>query len=472
MATHGQVKTASQAAPPPVKMSSERVPPVRETGRRRVKPPEFDYTRHHSTVTTFEEFRRYVEGYPNERGLMLYLYRLKPKIDMNLIGVRETMQMKIGPVEDMTESNIARRMGRGKYLLLLNDANRDRGQKEILRLQWTIDDPTAPDPVYDLRTLCLAEPENLDEINRLVERGMLLRDAAGNPRLRTDRDPLPGASPSNSNGHGMDGEIKDAMGQVMVHMVKQSMQQPTELLQTAVSIAKTLQPAQPPQGVTLEQIELMLDRRLAALQPSQNQNPFAVYDQVQGFVDKVRGGAAGLASAVTSDATLAGLAEVFRAGAVLIPEVVKGLEYVRAQRAATAMVVNQRAGAVGNNGAMPQQPQQPQPRQMTMAEKITEICTLGFQRMNEGIPGFDYAAYVCTWHPGGIDAFRFLSQYGATGTMGLMTTDPEAAKLLADPATREKVEAFLTDFFDYSPEPLPDDPEESEPAAAAPPPSN
>lgn len=462
MATHARPRTVEAGGPPVPQVSSARVPPARETRRKASGPGEFDYSRYRQTVNSFSEFRRYVDGYPEPRGLMLYIYRLLPRIDMGLIGVRESVQLKISTTADMTEQKITQKLGRGRFMLTLNDANREKGQKEVVKTWLEVSDPTMPDPIYDVRTLLLADPANLDEINRLIEKGVLIRDASGAPRLRTDRDNV--AAPVD---RGDELLSRDVMGQVMVKLITAGAQQPGEVINQAMGLAKLLIPQQAG-GVTLEQIELMLDRRLAALQVNPA-DPITAWEKMNGFIEKVRGTAGAVVGTVPTDATLNGLSEVFRSAAVLIPEVVKGIEYIQQHRERLAQTINGRAGVHNSvvNGTSPNigidLDAAAAPPQMTMAEKIQEVCTLAFTQMNQGITGFDFAAYVCRWHPGGIDCFRFLLPYGTVGTMGLLTTNPDAAKLLAAPATRAKIEIFLNDFFDYDPDPDPVPDEDDDP---------
>lgn len=463
MAVAAQARRPGGTVPAPAVNGSGRVPPGRETAPRRAARSGFDYSRFRQTVSTMEDFTRYVAGYPDKKGLCLYLYRLRPAIDMGLIGVRESVQLKISNPAEMSEADITAKMGRGKYMLTLNDANREKGEREVMKTWLTVSDPTAPDPVYDVRTLKLGESENIDEVNRLIEKGVLIRDGATNlPRLKTDRDKSEMVIPAAGGG---DLISRDVMGQVLLQLIKQGTAQPGEVISNALSLARVMVPEQ--RGITAEEIEAIIDRRLAAVQSAAQHDPLAAWSKVNAFVEQVRGPVAAAGAAITSDATLAGVNEILKSSTALIPEVIRGIEFIQAQRRANAAAINARAAA-GNGAAAPAAADA---KPVTMADKINEVCQLAFQQMNEGITGFDFASYLCQWHPGGLEVFRFLFPHGVTGTMGLLTMNPDGARLLADPATRTKVETFLTDFFDYNPDPEPDeedDPPPVESSGAAP----
>ena len=87
---------------------------------------------------------------------------------------------------------------------------------------------------------------------------------------------------------------------------------------------------------------------------------------------------------------------------------------------------------------------------MTVEQRVEEICMIGFQRMTEGVTGFDYAAYVCNFHPGGLEIYQMLEPAGAVGVIALAAMNPQTRGLVNDPAVRPQLEAFLTDFFTFS----------------------
>ena len=136
------------------------------------------------------QFSAYLAGYPDSSGLLAYIYRLKPKIDLGLIGATENHIHKTMLPEEMTPEYCARRWGAGLFFLTLTDANRPKGRQECARTWIEIDDP-ALRPIYDPRTLLVHDRENLAEVQRLLAAGVLMRDENGEPKVRTE-----GAGPS------------------------------------------------------------------------------------------------------------------------------------------------------------------------------------------------------------------------------------------------------------------------------------
>lgn len=113
------------------------------------------------------------------------------------------------------------------------------------------------------------------------------------------------------------------------------------------------------------------------------------------------------------------------------------------------------------------QPQQAGPALAPLNERIRELMMLGFVKMKEGVPGFDYAAYICIHVEGGREVYDALYRVGAAGVMAGASMDPQASKMINDPAVRPQCEKFLSDFFSFDPDASGDEAEESEPADAS-----
>lgn len=444
MATQPAVKTA-----PIRNAAGGRMPPgtARKAGASRA----FDYARSRLELTRPEDFAAYVAGYPAKAGLQLYMYRLKPKIDFGLIGVKEHTIRKVFEVGDMNLDYVRREFGRGKYQFKLNDKMRDKGQTEVCTMIFDVIDPEL-EPVYDVRTLCLGAPENIDEINRLIEKGVLMRDANNMPRLRTERDgPAQTQGAAVASAPSNDLISRDVIGQVFLKLISQGTQNPSDMMNQAISIAKLLRPETPmgAGGLTVEQVLEIVDKRLGNGRAVDD--PFSAWERIEGFLAKARGGVAAVAGAATSDNTLAGISDVLKSAAVVIPQVIQGIDFLQKQRMRLAVTVNANGAVSPPNGPqLDHNGNVPQP--MSLAEQIGEVCQLGFVKMNEGVPGFDFASYVCQFHPGGLDIFRWLEARGTTGVMGLLVMNPEAAPILADAQQHAKLEKFLDDFFTYDPD--------------------
>lgn len=462
MATQPAVKTA------PVRQSGPAQLAPRKGARARI----YDYTRYRVTIPKPEDFAQYLSGYPNKSGLALYIYRLLPKIDFGLIGVKEHTIRKVFEPEQMTPDWVAGEFGRGRYSFKLQDKLRDKGQTEVCSMVFDVTDPER-EPVYDVRTLCLGAQENIDEINRLLEKGALIRDAAGQPRVRTERDgPVSGTAPVIvSSG---DGDLigRDVVGKLLISMVEKGSQSPAAMLNQSIEIAKLLRPESPQSAFTAEAVADIVLAKMGRGNGRPPLDPFDAWERIEAFLAKAGGGAravgavAAVAGGSTTEGVLAGVTEVLKGAAVVIPQIIHGLEFLENQKMRLAVSVNRTAGAPQNNAPANGTPVVVDIQPMSMIEKIEEVAQLAFLKMGEGMSGFDFAAYLCQWHPGGLEVYSFLEPHGAVGTLGLLAMNPAAAPLCNDPEKRPQLEKFLDDFFSYDPVGSAGE-EEDESAAAA-----
>src|SRR3984885_10022871 len=406
MAQQATVKRASNAPPA---VNSRRIPPRSETHRPFKSSGKFDYMAYRRTLNKPEEFAAYLAGYPDKSGLMVYCYRLLPKIDLTLIGHRESSIEKISDVAKMNPEYTAEKWGRGKYLLRLNDANREKGQNEVVKTWFDLDDCEKP-AVYDIRTLVLSAPENIDEVNRLVNSGVLIRDVSGAPRLRTEADGP--ASSHHGNGSNGTGELvsRDMVGQVLMTLIKQSVENPADRMKQAIDIAKLLQP--PTAAAPVFSIDQLADQvvgRLTAMNGGSqvSSDPFEQWERIERFLSKARGTGDGAAAAPGENSWFREAVNFITALAQATPLVLNGLDQL--QRRRMAMTAAPGNGHVaGSNGGQ----QLPQP---SLADRVAEVLQLGFTKMNEGVNGWDFAAYVCIHHPGGLEVYKFLEPTGTAG---------------------------------------------------------
>jgi len=327
-----------------------------------------------------------------------------------------------------------------------------------------IDDPEIMPAVYNLKTLCLADPINQQEVARLLATGDLVRDSAtAMPRIRTEGDqpaaPTPAAAAAVSGDSGMNG----VMGKVMLSLIDRAQETPMEKLEQSIKIAQLMRP-DPPAAPAID-VEQIVERVVAGLngagRPSGPIDLFEAYDKVEGLLRKYRPdppavpGAA--APAVEGSAAWAmALPNILMQAKQLVPEIMQGLRELRG----TDRPAGFQNGHQSNGGQNPMQQRQ----EMTMQQRIEEVVVAGFDRMQHGMVGWDFAAYVCSNHPGGREVFERLYAGGGTvGMMGLLGMNDQAAVLLRDPGTRQQIVSFLDSFFSFG-----DEEAESEvPAAAA-----
>lgn len=427
MATLGAPKTTKKAPEP-------RLPGSK-------KPRVFDYSKYRQTINDQNEFMRFAEGYPDKTGINAYFYRLLPKIDLSMIGVKTTNIFETANLEEMSPLNIGRKFGRGKYLVRLIDANKPENERERAKSWFKLEDLENP-PVYDLRTLCLAANENIDEVARQIQLGNLVRDPSGNPRIRTSADGFP-VSPHPSDESSGELLNKETVGQLMVKMFDRAFNQTAPMtaqaqLTQSIEIAKLLQPQ-----FSVEKVADVVVARLQNTHTAGNggagldsfETALKTYERVARVFGRAGGEMA--AQGGESDAGIWGslLEKFLDRSEKIIPLIFTGIERLQARRG-PGRASNSRGGQPMTN----------------MAQRIAEVMAIGFQKMQEGVTGFDFAAWLCSWHEGGLEVFRFLEPRGADGVMGFAAMNPDAAPLLKDPQIRQQLEIFLNDFFSYDPD--------------------
>jgi hypothetical protein len=437
MASQSAVKKMPAAA------KSDENQPVKKARQPRV----FDYSRYRVTIQNPDEFQRYLSGYPNKTGLMAYVYRLVPKIDLSLIGRETTNILETAEFHKVTPAAIAEDFGRGKYMVTLNDSNRPKGEKEVCKGIYRLEDEAKP-PVYDIRTLLLNHPDNMDEVNRLIATGVLVRDAGnGSPKLKTeaDRDPVPVASNGNGGGELLS---RDVLGQVLLKIIAAGTQSPDAAVKQALDIAKFLQPPASAQSqLTVDQIAELVSARLERTLGKANSDGdlFQAYERVGSFIEKVRGPSTAVTVGEGASGWTAVLGMLLERVDRWAPQIIQAVQ-LRSQQPPPRQNGHRRPAAVPNA----QQPAEQE--QVTLGDRIVQIASLGFQKMNEGVNGFDYAAFVCNYQPGGLEVYRLLEPQGPAGVMGLAAMNPQTAPFLTEPAKRAQVEAFLSDFFSFDPD--------------------
>lgn len=444
MASQGTKRAVSEA---------EKPAPARKKAAK--EPRIFDYSAWGQRLYNENDFARYLAGYPDKTGLMAYVYRLRPRINHDLIGIRETNIEEVPEVSNMNSGYIENRWGRGKYMLTLNDANRPKGQKEVCTTWFKLEDSLKP-PVYDVRTLVLSHPDNIDEVNRLLSNGQLIREPSGAPRLRYEGDP-----PHVAGGNGPAAaaapppliagtDLQSMLIQGFVAMLQRSMQSPHDQMTDVLAVARQLSPQADLESV----IDRVLEKRGVS---ARGGDDFDAWERMEARRNKLLGSVGGVVAGAVGAAAEASpgvhawaphVTSIIAQVRAFLPELVGALRQVRAVDTRTA---TNGAGAAhaqnqpqnGNGGG----------RVPTFEEQIEYVVRLGFEKMEEGMSGFDCAAWVCGFVPGGIDVYRFFENAGETaGVMALCAMRPETRSMVADPAKRQKLENFLNEFFSYDPE--------------------
>lgn len=457
MASHAPIRTETGHVAPPrgrgrPKGSANLTP---EERRLKQKTGEIDYTRVDNKFNRPEEFAVYVAGYPDKTGIMASLYRQQPKIDVTLIGLEEFSIHKTIDEAEMSKEWIGDNFGRGKYMLMLSDSNRPHGQKEVATTFFDITAHPKP-PVYDPRTLVLSEPKNLDEVNRQVNAGVMVRDRNGQARFRTHEDG-PVASPVAMPQQRTSDVLGEKLMEKLVSRALGDGMDANNQMSHVIEVAKLLQQQQPQQpSVTAQQVAEIVTQTLERGTRG-NGDMFENYEKMETFVKKFSpaGGAvipSGEGLAQTWGTVRLILGDVITA----LPQVLQGLAHLQSvrnqerRRPHPMRRVNTPPAVAA--GEQPQGPQQPPQALMTLQERAVEVVTMGFDALARGTSGRDFASFLFYFHPGGDEILELLASQGGTqAVMGLIAMSPEMAKLVG-PQNRPQVEKFLNDVLAWEPE--------------------
>lgn len=438
----------------------------------------FDYSRFKITFRKPSDFTGFLQGYPDKRALQAYVYRLRPRIDNSLIGINESAIFTTHNENEMREDYIASVFGRGHYQLKLSDANRAPGQTEVCKVWFEIEDPEVKPAVYDPRTLMVSDPKNQDEVSRLLQTGVLIDDN-GRIRVRQPQDAPHAAAPvaavpvAAAAPQGVLGE-QSLMVEVFKSLVTRGFQSPGDAVRDTIEVARLLQPPQAP-PLSVEAITEAVVRRLQGANPQAAAGGelglLETYERVDKFLRRVTGrgdDATPVTGTVLTDPPAAA-----GAGAeAWAPHMTGILAQLRGLMSEGIVMYNHFRQNQNRGPQNPAQPAQPAaaPRlreQMTMPERIEEVAMLGFDKMLIGVKGFDFAAFICNFHPGGREVFDALEPVGRDGVIGMASMNPATLPFVNQ--HRAQLEEFLDEFFSFAPDGVEDEPEPPEPEPAAPP---
>lgn len=411
-------------------------------------------------------FADFVRQYPDQSGTFLKVYRLLPEIDLSLIGASETAIHTTHDAAEATESYLADRWGQGRYWVLFNDENRPRGQQQIAQTWIDVNDPAAKPAVYDIATLKLASKANVDEIQRLVSAGKLERDERGNLRVVRAGDRAAAALPPPAapapvvlaplNGTSISDQI--ALKLLERAIPSATPLSPKDTLDEAFKIAERLNPHPSGESAIVAELRTELAAIRSKLDGGSNlDKDFATYERMESFFSKIGAGRA--TAAVGSDEP------IWMRPLISVGERLATVLAVRfaappvAAAAAPGAPRPQQVVAPPPNAPAPPAASYPQllPADAPIMNRALQAVNLGLDAFNRNVIGYDYAAWLVGFYPGGREVFHTLvSAGGPDEIIGLIAMFPQiqelTAPILADPARKDQLAAWLGDFLDYDPD--------------------
>lgn len=379
----------------------------------------------------WETFQQFQAQYPNWEGVSLYLYRLWPKIDRALGGIKHNYIDKF--VEPVTETQLLREHGSGKYLLTLNDQNRPKQLQKVAETKIDLDDPDYP-PRLNLKEVVVGHSDNQSFIEGLKARGLWIGEEAmtGNDSQAVTE---------------MARLVRDVTNKA-VQKEEPSQPDPFDQALRMLTVIKEFSP-KPPAIQQTDPYEVAL-KLVTLVQPKQaepKEDPLEVYARVTETVERIagrfeRGGGGG------------GWSQVLMKLLDNLPGVIQGIVAMRAM-----------AEPPVPGGAPPGVPSVPVPIQ-TMENPMAqtgsvELSTLFqairpylFKAMTAGQSGYDFAAGLITFV--GQDKYQALAAHGQEGLMGFLKQQADVWPMLAP--FEERVREFVEEFLSYGQEPQDEEP--------------
>jgi hypothetical protein len=447
---------------------------VDETASKRgPKPKPFDYNRVKAAFRKPSDFARYLAGYPDLSGVLAYVYRLKPKIDLTRIGIRDSHILKTADTEQMTLDHCAKTFGRGVFMLKLTDANR-KPEQEVARVWFEIDDPELP-PIYDPRTLLLNDHDNADEVARLLAAGVLVRDESGSPRIRTEGAAAPVAVPAVPAPVAVavpapaPSVFPVSMGDQLISKLldralpSATPQTASDVLEQSFRIADRLRPVSaetPSLDQIADAVVLRLRPVLAPAASAGIAGELETYERVSGLLDRLGVGKALDGAAAAAPAWVALLAPVLDSFVKPLVPLLAGLLQQKQGRPggapAPVTVAGSLPAAVGSVEVSAGVPGASLPAFLPadapIMDRLSQVALLGSQKMAAGVTGFDFCAWLIGFYPGGTEVYRLMERAGGpSGVIGFMSMspNPELRAVCSDPVSKAALEDWLSDFFSF-----------------------
>lgn len=383
-------------------------------------------------------FWQRLEEYPNKDAICLYIYRLWPRIDRALTGNKHSY---IDKATMLTEKELLRRWGTGKYQIRCNDTSVGKGGREVMRCVLELSDPDFP------AILEYAELDLKAEVNESYVAGLRARGL-----LPTQKE----------------GEMNEAKGaassavEVLGSLAKDAMQKKGGELSTVREVLAVVKEMNSKGGSGEGKLlELMMQQQTAILTMLLNrQGPTAAADPIEqivrvvSLVDKLRGRGGSAASAAGSPSWVSELIGVLPAVSSSFSESLRSMATLKGTAAAPQNGVEAAGFALGHAvGAGVAEAQKTAAPSLEGAEatsdeisvaRLIEVGRKALSAVERGVSGDDFAASLLTYEADGEAIFETLAAVGRDGLMQALRTLPNWAAYEAKaPAILAWFDAFL-----------------------------
>lgn len=376
---------------------------------------EFDFSRARQSLKP-ETFFEFLRAYPDWEACAIYLYRLWPVIDRKLTGHSEKYIDVFS--EPITEMDILRKHGSGKYLLHFNDSNRPGGLKQVAMCKLELNDPLY-EPILDHNEVVEGIDANKSYIEGQIARG------------KWKKNPPPEASATSPE------SLAASMASALQRMVPQPVESKEPVrpdpYEIGLRIAELAQrsapkPSADPLDLALKIVALMRERK--------ESDPLELYAKVADIIEARAARYAGKAPATDWSAALLDFAKA-------LPALVQGFVSLRAANspAISGTVQSPALGSVAPSTATV--PTAPVPVSAEML--LEQLKPFLLKSISAGQGGDEFAAGIVTFY--GEDKYREIAGLGMEGIVEVLKRQADIWGLLSP--YEAEVRTFIADFLAY-----------------------
>lgn len=364
-----------------------------------------------------ETFFEFLKAYPDWEACAIYLYRLWPVIDRKLTGHSEKYIDVFS--EPITEMDILRKHGSGKYLLHFNDSNRPGGLKQVAMCKLELNDPLY-EPILDHNEVVEGIDANKSYIEGQIARG------------KWKRNPPPEASAAPST-ESLAASVASALQRMTPAPVASTEPARPDPYEIGLRIAELAQRSAPKPSA--DPLDLAL-KIVALMREKKESDPLELYAKVADIIEARAARYAGKAPATDWSAALLDFAKA-------LPALVQGFVSLRAANspAISGTVQGPAVGAVAPSTATV--PTTPLPVSAEML--LEQLKPFLLKSISAGQGGDEFAAGIVTFY--GEDKYREIAGLGMEGILDVMRRQADIWSLLSP--YEAEVRSFVADFLAY-----------------------
>jgi|DewCreStandDraft_4_1066084.scaffolds.fasta_scaffold03500_14 hypothetical protein len=374
----------------------------------------FDFSRARQVLKP-ETFFEFVTAYPDWEACAIYLYRLWPVIDRKLTGHSEKYIDVFS--EPITEMDILRKHGSGKYLLHFNDSNRPGGLKQVASCKLELNDPMY-EPILDHNEVVEGIDANRSYIEGQIARGKWKKHPPAEVLASV-------AVPDN-----LTASLASALQRLAPAPVEQKEPPRPDPYEIGLRIAELAQrsapkPSTDPLDLALKIVSLVRERK--------ESDPLELYAKVADIIEARAARYAGKAPATDWSTVLLDVAKA-------LPAFVQALAAMRMSQAVPGQQMSPAAVPLSTAQAEPLAPAATSPTVL-----LEQLKPYLLKAISAGQGGDEFAAGIVTFY--GEDKYREIADLGMEGIIDALKRQADIWSLLSP--FESEVRSFVADFLAY-----------------------